>query len=92
MNWPERKRAGRLAQWTAQGRRCCFCRRLTRLPERRAGRQADDVATLEHVVPRASGGAQSLRNCAVSCWKCNNERGDMPFDEFKALKQREVVA
>lgn len=91
MNWAQRKRAGRLAQWNAQGRRCCFCRRLTRLPERRPGRQAADAATLEHIEPRGGGGSQGLRNCAVSCWKCNNERGDMPFEEFKVLKAAEVA-
>ena len=84
--WAERKRAGRLAQWTAQGGRCCFCQQPTRLPERRPGRQAPDTATLEHVVPRGSGGSQGLRNCRISCWQCNNDRGDMDFEAFKALK------
>ena len=37
-------------------------------------------------LPWGAGGAQSLRNCAVSCWKCNNERGDMPFEAFRAMK------
>ncbi len=87
-SWGQRKRHGRAVIWEKQGRRCCFCARPTQLPERPAGRQADDAATLEHIVPRGAGGSQSLRNCAVSCWKCNNERGDTPFDEFRARKAK----
>lgn len=31
--------------------------------------------TLEHIIPLVSGGTHELRNLALACFQCNNERG-----------------
>ncbi len=51
---------------------CCFCgKRLTM-----------DQATLEHIIPKSRGGEFVIENLTISCWRCNQRRGDMPFDDF----------
>ena len=60
--------------------RCCFCR-LTLTPA---------SATLEHIIPLAAGGSWDIRNLALSCNDCNQERGTIPFAEFKARKKTYV--
>lgn len=35
--------------------------------------------TLDHVVPRCSGGSNALSNLRLACWSCNNRRGSAPM-------------
>jgi 5-methylcytosine-specific restriction endonuclease McrA len=35
----------------------------------------DDLATLEHVVPRGTGGEDKMENLVMACARCNQERG-----------------
>ncbi len=59
------------------GSACCHC-----------GRPLDwESATFEHVVPKSRGGAFSLENLRLSCFDCNNERGDADFATFSAGKK-----
>jgi 5-methylcytosine-specific restriction endonuclease McrA len=62
-----------------KGNLCCFCRKSMKKSE----------TTLEHVVPISKGGTNAQRNLKLSCSGCNNQRGDMDFDEFMAIKMRE---
>ena len=61
---------------------CCYCRvSLTwQFPANRP--LAATCATLEHIVPVARGGANHIRNLAVSCNRCNARRGTTPHEEF----------
>jgi hypothetical protein len=54
-----------------QSWRCCWCgiRMLG------AGSEPD-APTLEHIVPRSKGGSGQLENIAISCWLCNQRRGN----------------
>lgn len=36
--------------------------------------------TLEHIVPLNRGGSNDLPNLALSCYQCNNDRGDSLLD------------
>jgi len=45
--------------------------------------------TIDHVVPRASGGVSSWTNCVLACVDCNKRKADMPLAKsgFKLRKQ-----
>lgn len=59
--------------------RCSYCGERMR--------RGDD--TVDHVVPRAAGGAQlGLGNMVPACKRCNNRKGDLSLLEFLL---REVV-
>lgn len=45
------------------------------------------TATLDHVIPRYSGGEDSEENLVAACHKCNNDKGCMSLAEFRALKK-----
>lgn len=36
--------------------------------------------TVDHIVPKADGGRSTWENCACSCKKCNNLKGDTPLE------------
>lgn len=53
-------------------------------------------ATIEHVIPRASGGTDAAANVALSHYRCNCARGDATptleeFDKLAAIHGREAV-
>jgi 5-methylcytosine-specific restriction endonuclease McrA len=65
--------------------RCVYCG----IPARRPGRgvkRAPDLATLDHVVPKSFGGPLNCDNIVLACSACNNERGTMDAQAFRALK------
>lgn len=33
-------------------------------------------ATIDHILPRSSGGQNTFQNCVTSCWDCNNQKGN----------------
>jgi hypothetical protein len=64
---------------------CVYCG----IPARRPGpgvKRGPDLATLDHVVPRSFGGPLSRDNLVLACSACNNQRGTMESDAFRALK------
>lgn len=58
----------------AQNWRCCYCAVVmgTDDPEH------EDAASIDHYVPRASGGTNKWENLVAACRLCNNSRGAMP--------------
>lgn len=69
------------------GGRCVYCRVATRRLQKGLSR-APDLATLDHVVPRSLGGPLSRDNLVLACQACNNQRGVMEAEAFRALKAR----
>jgi 5-methylcytosine-specific restriction endonuclease McrA len=70
----------------ARDRGCCvYCGTPTRRPGRGVKR-GPDLATLDHVVPKSLAGPLSRDNLVLACSACNNERGVMDADAFRALK------
>ncbi|MBQ0820901.1 HNH endonuclease [Microvirga terrae] len=68
--------------------RCVYCG----IPARRPGpgvKRAPDLATLDHVMPKSFGGPLDRDNLVLACSACNNERGTMDAQAFKALKARQ---
>jgi 5-methylcytosine-specific restriction endonuclease McrA len=49
-------------------------------------KRGPDLATLDHVVPKSIGGPLSRDNLVLACSACNNARGTMEADAFRALK------
>ena len=71
MNWIRQER--RLAVYLRDGLACCYC-----------GSSIEDGAqlTLDHVIPRARGGRNSVDNLITSCHRCNSARADREIHEF----------
>jgi 5-methylcytosine-specific restriction endonuclease McrA len=65
------------------GGRCAYCgvpvRRL-----RKGLSRAGDLATLDHVRPRSQGGRLEEGNLVLACRACNNARGTLDAEAFRA--------
>jgi 5-methylcytosine-specific restriction endonuclease McrA len=64
---------------------CVYCG----IPARQPGRgvkRGPDLATLDHVLPKSVGGPLTRDNLVLACSACNNERGTMEAEAFRALK------
>lgn len=62
----------RLAIWERDGYRCRYCGREV---VTNAAESAPEKATLDHVIPRAAGGANTQVNLVTSCYACNQLKG-----------------
>jgi len=52
-----------------------------------------DKTTLDHVIPLARRrGTNEASNLVICCDPCNDEKGTMPYEKFKALKLPEKQA
>jgi 5-methylcytosine-specific restriction endonuclease McrA len=71
--------------FTRDGGCCVYCGVATRRLQKGLSR-APDLATLDHVVPRSMGGPLNRDNLVLACQACNNQRGVMDADAFRALK------
>lgn len=50
----------------------------------------NDLATIDHVIPRSSGiDPMDETNWVVACRKCNGQKGAMDYKEFKTKKDAE---
>jgi len=38
-----------------------------------------EIATVDHLTPKANGGPDKPNNYALACYPCNQERGSMPL-------------
>lgn len=65
----------RLAE--AQNWRCCWCGRHVTLE-----RDRRNTVTIEHLVPRSKGGADTFDNCVMACSKCNGKRDIIPIENY----------
>lgn len=64
--------------YDAQGGICPRCtRKMIPLHIKKAGDHTA-IATVDHVIPRARGGLDSICNMVAMCWRCNNAKGDKP--------------
>ncbi len=66
---PERKKIpARLRQQVAEraGYRCCYCRS----PE-----AVGMPMVIDHVIPQVAGGATTINNLALACYRCNEFKG-----------------
>lgn len=54
-----------------QKNRCYLCEELIVVYSYNGGRQENNKATIDHVVPRSKGGANEISNMAAACFECN---------------------
>jgi 5-methylcytosine-specific restriction endonuclease McrA len=64
---------------------CVYCGIATHRLQKGLSR-SPALATLDHVVPRSTGGPLSRENLVLCCQACNNERGTMDAGAFRARK------
>jgi len=78
-DWP-RLQAAKRAKWWRRMREillvrpCAYCGGVAK--------------TLDHIVPRARGGKDEMRNLAPACKRCNSEKWRWTVDEWKAWRLR----
>jgi 5-methylcytosine-specific restriction endonuclease McrA len=79
------RRAWLAAHLERQEGRCAYCAvtLLIRPVKQRDPRRA----TLDHVVARSKGGADTLRNTVAACDACNTSKGNMDADLFKRIRR-----
>ena len=46
----------------------------------------DDNATTDHIIPISEGGSNAQINLVVTCFSCNNERGNADFYKYLKIK------
>ncbi|WP_353070968.1 HNH endonuclease [Tunturiibacter gelidoferens] len=56
--------------WLQADKMCHWCNRATLLCDK----AAPDQATVDHIIPRARGGPNTIENCVSACRQCNNDR------------------
>lgn len=44
-------------------------------------------ATIEHIIPKSKGGTYKANNLTITCWQCNNKRGNKDFEDYYNSKQ-----
>ena len=44
-----------------------------------------DKLTIDHLVPQSRGGSNSLENLRLSCWQCNNSRGNSLYPPSRTI-------
>lgn len=71
------------------GGACVYCGVATHRLAKGLSR-SPSLATLDHVLPRSMGGPLNPANLVLACQACNNRRGVMDAEEFRALKAREA--
>jgi hypothetical protein len=60
--------------WLREGKVCHWCRRPTRYIKEKGRKNAWDMVTIDHVLPRYKGGTNEESNCVSACRRCNNRR------------------
>lgn len=51
-----------------------------------------DIATVEHLLPIAFGGRDTMRNCRLACDTCNQKRGVWYAGQVKRMARRRGLA
>lgn len=81
---PKRRSRKKKALYIQQKYRCYYCREFMFLgTELEAGLLVSRIATMDHLVPHAKGGAFVDGNLVLACYECNQTRGTMDWRDFK---------
>jgi 5-methylcytosine-specific restriction endonuclease McrA len=75
------KQFAKLSLFYKQRGKCCFCQ-VKMYADESVCANKDDMATIEHVIPKTNGGRNHISNYKISCNACNNDRGITNFDKY----------
>lgn len=56
------------------------------------GGQPADFATVDHIIPKARGGTNHIKNLIAACYPCNHRRGSLSYDLFRKHLRMERAA
>ncbi len=76
----------RIQAWEDQGRICHYCDKKLAKPGTKAGRGTH----FDHKQPQSKGGSNDWQNLALSCKRCNTDKGDAEYLEF--IEKKHSVA
>lgn len=51
---------------------------------------ADDQATVDHIVPKSAGGSEDFTNLQLLCRNCNQKKGSTIIDEDGEVLEEEI--
>jgi 5-methylcytosine-specific restriction endonuclease McrA len=78
-NWIRKNR--RYAIYERDNCTCAYCG-ITVIPGKSSLLGKEQLATLDHIVPRNAGGNNKSDNLITSCVSCNSSRKDTPLFEY----------
>lgn len=88
----DKKKIRRLLRKKQDGK-CCYC--LTPVIEAqqptKKKKPAPNSETLEHLIRKVDGGKDNPDNWALSCYRCNVERGGMDWLSYTTYRRGEMV-
>lgn len=64
--------------WYSLGQRRCLCGRQLVY----SGVNVKNRATLDHIVPQSNGGTWRLENLMLTCYDCNQDRGNQRLSKW----------
>ena len=76
--------------WNLQGGRCAYCGHAMRDPQSNDGRALND-ATIDHLVPVAHGGADTIENRVAACRGCNQDKDSLDVSTFIRCRHNPVM-
>lgn len=80
------RKAGLRRTFNAQAGKCFYCAIDMSLNDY-SGLHAP---TRDHLLPKSKGGKLDEYNTVCACWKCNQEKGDMPAAVFMGILRRRL--
>jgi 5-methylcytosine-specific restriction endonuclease McrA len=87
-------RARVMRQGELQNHRCCYCGKRMfyswEKDKKYRKKHLNDLATVEHIVPKSKGGSNHQDNTVIACGGCNVKRGNTNLDVW--LKKLETMS
>jgi len=73
--------------WNKTDGKCCYCgvQTLKLYLNRKANRNNPQLATIEHVKPRSTGGTNAVENLFIACKPCNVKKGNKRLKIFRKI-------
>ena len=78
-NWITKKR--RYIIYERDNCQCAYCG-STVIPGKNSREGKEQLATLDHIIPRNAGGSNKTDNLVTACVSCNSSRKDTPLFEY----------
>lgn len=74
---------GKVHRLSRRGAPCPYCQRTMNLSN---GRHASHAPSRDHKVPISRGGTNDSENVEICCRRCNEQKGQLTPEEFRAVR------